>query len=78
MSARAVAACGTGDVVIAQLYDGMSAMTLLRQFVAPSLLITNSYAPNLPTINTRTDDAAIKGVVVSSHSEFRQMRGAAE
>ena len=72
MSPDAVGALRQGDVVIAQAYDGMSAITILRQFIEPSLLITNSSVRNLPIINTRQDDAAVKGVVVSSVSHFRR------
>lgn len=59
------------DIVLAQLYDGMSAKTVLRQFIAPSLLITNSSSDNHPTINLRNEDAVIKGVVTSWHSHLR-------
>ena len=59
------------DIVLAQLYDGMSAKTVLRQFIAPSLLITNSSSDNQPTINLRNEDAVIKGVVTSWHSHLR-------
>lgn len=72
MSPSAVDALRQGDVVVAQTYDGMSAVTILREFIAPSLLITNSSTRNLPIINTRTDDAVVKGVVVSSVSHFRR------
>lgn len=71
MSPSALADLQTGDVVIAQVYDGMQAKTLLRQFIAPSLLITNCATANAPTINLRNTDAAIKGVLVGSYTQFR-------
>jgi SOS-response transcriptional repressor LexA len=43
------------------------AVSLLRQFVPPSLLITNSSAKNEMPIDTETEDAQIMGVVVSVH-----------
>ncbi len=59
-----------GDVVLAQVYgdgDEPSAVTILRQFLAPSMLVSNSAAENAKLINTRTEDASIKGVMTSSH-----------
>lgn len=43
------------------------AVTLVRQFVPPGLLITNSRRQNEAPVNMATDDVAIKGVVVSWH-----------
>ena len=43
------------------------AVPLLRQFVPPSLLITNSATNNARPIDVRTEDAQILGVLVSSH-----------
>lgn len=48
----------------------MKPVTLLRQFVPPSLLITNSSKGNEPSIDTSEDDAHIVGVVVGSHRRF--------
>lgn len=62
------------DIVIAQIYEGMSARTVLRQFIAPSLLITNSLTDNQPIINLRMHDVTIKGVVTSWHSHLRSPR----
>lgn len=42
-------------------------ITLLRQFVPPRLLITNSTKGNEPSIDMDNDDAHIVGVVVSVH-----------
>lgn len=41
--------------------------SILRQYVPPSLLITNSLASNLVAINMRTADVHIVGVIVSFH-----------
>jgi transcriptional regulator with XRE-family HTH domain len=71
-SPEEMAKLSSEDVVIAQVYDGMKAVTILRQYIAPSLLITNSSSQNAASINLRTDDAAIKAVVVSSHSRLRK------
>jgi len=43
------------------------AVSLLRQFVPPSLLVTNSKTENADSINLRTQDAVVMGVVVSVH-----------
>lgn len=48
----------------------MKPLTLLRQFVPPRLLITNSDAGNLPSIDMDEEDAHIVGVVVRSHRHF--------
>lgn len=53
-------------IVVAQAYvpGSMEAKTLLRQYVPPSLLITNSAEENAPVIDMNVQDAHIKGVVV--------------
>ena len=59
-----------GDVVVAQIYevaDPMKATTVLRQFLAPSMLVSNSTGENPPPINTKSTGAALTGVMVSSH-----------
>jgi putative transcriptional regulator len=56
-----------GDVVIANKYPakaGKGAETIVRQFIPPSLLITNSLVCNLPILNTNKDDVSILGLVV--------------
>ena len=65
----------TEDIVLAQLSQHETRVLMLRQFVAPSLLITNSSSDNRRIINLRTDDVALKAVVVSSHSQLRKRRG---
>lgn len=77
ISSEEISKLQSEDVVICQLYDDMSATTLMRQYIHPSLLITNSSSENAPTLNLRTDDVAIKGIVISSHAKMRgkhQMR----
>lgn len=61
--------------VIAQVYDRSggpmgSATTVVRQFVPPSLLITNRPGRN-EVMNIETDDVAIKGVIVGTFSRLR-------
>lgn len=59
IAADALDKLASGDVVVVQLYDkadGMTATTVLRQYVAPGLLITNSSEAN--TI-WRIDDASL-------------------
>jgi transcriptional regulator with XRE-family HTH domain len=67
-----VASLQSEDVVIAQLYNGKVPITLIRQYIAPSLLITNSSERNAPTINLRTHDAGIKGIVTAAHRQMRR------
>lgn len=60
--------------VIAQLYgEGMAeATTIVRQYVPPNLLITNSRTANLPVVNMASEDAHIKGVIISWHRRLSQ------
>jgi transcriptional regulator with XRE-family HTH domain len=56
-----------GDIVIANQYrktGSKSTETIVRQFIPPSILITNSLHHNQPILNTRADDATILGIVV--------------
>lgn len=68
MSPAAVEAVKTGDVVVAQVYDPDAldrATTVVRQFVAPALLVTNRRGANSAfSLDDAAFDAAIKGVVV--------------
>ena len=73
LSAAAVKALQPLKPVIAQVYapDGaMRAETIVRQFVPPNLLITNSRTANAAPINMADEDAHIKGVIVSWHRSF--------
>lgn len=47
------------------------AIQLLRQFVPPSLLITNSSEGNLPSLDMNEDDAQIIAVIDSIHTRPR-------
>ena len=56
-------------IYIAQVYssNSLDAVTVVRQFVPPALLITNSQSANLPSLELSTDDVAIKGRIISHH-----------
>jgi len=58
-----------GDIVIAQVYSGTTATTIVRQFVPPHLLISNSRCDNLQPINMVSTDCLIRGLVVSISRE---------
>lgn len=65
VGAAAMRTIETGDVVIANKYsdDGKTAETIVRQFVAPNLLITNS-SRRAEILNIDRDGVSILGVVV--------------
>ena len=46
------------------------AISLLRLFVPPRLLITNSSVKNLPSLDADADDAHIIGVVEGGYRKF--------
>ena len=71
MSPSAFEKLKTGDVVIAQVYRENDATTILRQFLNPNILVSNSSEENAPVINTSKEDVAIKGVVTSSTKKFQ-------
>jgi transcriptional regulator with XRE-family HTH domain len=73
-SKASVTAVEEGVPVIAQLTSGRDAITLLRQYIAPSLLITNSSEDNAPIINLRNEDAGIQGIVVAAHNFFHHKK----
>jgi transcriptional regulator with XRE-family HTH domain len=64
LSAKAVKDLATGDIVIAQAYGPTltSAVTVMRQFVAPALLITNRRHGPQSVIDIDASDVAVKGV----------------
>lgn len=73
ISAGAIRSIKPLSIVVAQLYSArelLEATTLLRQYVPPSLLITNSRDENQPPISMATTDAHIKGVVISRHQNL--------
>jgi transcriptional regulator with XRE-family HTH domain len=76
-SKASLTAIENGDPVIAQLTSDRDAITLLRQYIAPSLLITNSSEDNAPIINLRNEDAGIQGIVVAAHNFFHQNKTSA-
>lgn len=64
---RKISDLRTGDLVVIQVFDvrDMSkARTLLRQFVAPSLFITNSSKSNERPIDAKRTDVTILGVLL--------------
>ncbi len=67
VSEAAVASVQTGDPVVVQVYSDAeltSAVTLLRQFIEPNLLITNSRDDNELPLNMQTANAHIKGRIL--------------
>lgn len=70
MSPEAFKRLQTGNIVVAQAYDGVKATTILRQFLAPNILVTNSSKENAPVINTDTEDVTVKGIVTSAMKNF--------
>jgi putative transcriptional regulator len=67
ISREAMSNLHIGDVVVANRYPakgGKGAETIVRQFIPPSLLITNALRNNLPILNLNSDDVSILGVVV--------------
>lgn len=70
ISAEAVERIQAMDRVVAQVYQGANlekTVTVIRQFIPPSLLITNSETKNAIPLHLETDDVAIKGVIVAVH-----------
>lgn len=73
IDAQAVKRIKPLDIVQVRLHpedDFHKPLTLLRQFVPPRLLITNSGGRNLPSVNMDEEDAHIVGVVVGSYKRF--------
>jgi transcriptional regulator with XRE-family HTH domain len=54
------------DILVGKYSYGHNQMMILRQFVAPNLLITNSSSVNYPSINLRDEGVKIVGVVMWS------------
>lgn len=72
ISGEAVEGVQPLQAVVAQFYGpDMTATTIMRQFVPPSLLITNSSQKNEVPLNIDKDDVHIKGVVVGTHRSLR-------
>lgn len=73
-SAAAVGTVQSLDIVVVAYHHPQTpnkAAHLLRQFVPPSLLITNSGHDNARSIDVAREDASIMGVVVSIHKKTR-------
>lgn len=65
----------TGDIVVADVETGPGAtVRVMREFIEPALLITNSRAENAIPINTRTTRTTVLGVVVGSHRQLPRRR----
>jgi putative transcriptional regulator len=60
----------TGDMIVGDYAEGKMERKVMRQFIAPSLLITNSDAHNEPSINLRMQIVRINGVIVSAVSHY--------
>jgi transcriptional regulator with XRE-family HTH domain len=60
----------TGDVALVAVREKRITRLLLRQFMAPSMLLTNSSAENSPLINLRIQDAGLKGIVTGAYQRF--------
>jgi transcriptional regulator with XRE-family HTH domain len=73
-SKASVTAIADGDPVIAELNGDRDVVALLRQYIAPSLLITNSSEDNAPIINLRNENAGLKGGVVAAHNFFHHKK----
>lgn len=71
-SLDAVRRLATGDVVTADVEgeDGAPASSVMREYVEPSLLITNSREENALPINMRRQTVRITGVVVAYHMQI--------
>lgn len=67
VSEQAVHGVQTGDPVVVQVYSDQeltSGVTLLRQFIEPDLLITNSREHNAMPLNRHKHNAHIKGRIL--------------
>lgn len=63
----------SGDIVVAnvEIGPGTAVTTVIREFVEPALLITNSRTDNAMPINIRTTRTEVIGVVIGSHRQLR-------
>lgn len=75
ISADAVEKIQPLDCVIAQIYASDTfgaAETVVRQFVPPSLLITNSSENNAMPLDLEKGDAYVKGVICGQYRPFKR------
>ena len=64
MAPQRMDALKSEDIVIAQLFEGdFSAKTIMRQYIEPNLLITNSAGANARPLHRKHDDVHIRAVV---------------
>lgn len=78
MNEQAVKAIEPLSIVVARLYSDtelLDGTTMLRQFVPPNLLVTNSREHNEPPLNMARADVHIKGIVISRHHRITPLRG---
>jgi transcriptional regulator with XRE-family HTH domain len=69
------AGLATGDVVLAEVETAPGLVTqIMRQWIEPCLLTTNSRAANEMPLNARSLPTRIVGLVVSSHRVLRRAR----
>lgn len=70
----------TGDILIVDVATGGPGefAKLLREFVEPALLITNSRSNNSVPINMKSTMARVIGTVVSAHRRLARARTASE
>lgn len=75
-SRAAVRGIATGDVVVAQAYgpEMADAVTIVREYVAPGLLVTNPLEGLPAVLSTSAHDVAIKGVARRRFAEMRPVR----
>lgn len=74
LSSEAVEEVKPLQCVIAQIYsddEALKAVTVLRQFVPPSLLITNTSFQNEQPLDLDKGEAYVKGVIVGSYRPFK-------
>ncbi len=78
MSSKAIRNVKTGDIVVAEvpaLSKNEDAKMVLRQFVEPRLLITNSSHHNARSVDIGTDNITLKAVIIAWHKAPRKGGG---
>lgn len=75
VSMEAVEQLASLQLVVAQVYHAdpqvLTATTVMRQFVPPSLLITNSSEKNEVPLDLDSEQVAVKGVIIGSQRSFK-------
>jgi transcriptional regulator with XRE-family HTH domain len=67
-----------GDIVVGRYREAENNSLLIRQFVAPNLLITNSSDNNLPSINLNNESFELEGRVLWAMKPFTRLTALAE